>query len=473
MNLAPLMDLLLDWLWRASWQASVLIGLVLLVQALLRSKLTPQWRSALWWLVLIRLVMPVVPQTPWSLFNYTRLDRMGAVTAPLMSRAIGQRVQDGVDTAVTRPSASAPAEQEEKAMTSASEPGAAASAISATAGAPQRYGQPWAWRQALAALWLAGVAAFLGRVAWAYRAFARRLRHCSAIDDPTVLSLFDECRQLMGAGKPAALIATPEVDSPALFGFWRVRLLLPDRLTVEFSREELRYVLLHELAHLRRGDVRLNWLMTLLQALHWFNPVLWFGFARMRADRELACDALALAAAPDEAKRPYGRTIIRLLEGFARPSPVPGLVGIVEDRKQMEKRIRMIAKFRKSTRGSALSALLVIGLGAVALTDAQTEKGEAKPPTTPADADAVVDPKTGLKFVVSKTITGTNDVINYDGGTMLSPNGKFLLWWGRGVPLDGSPTFKVKELESAGIAEWSPDGRQIAFNSGGIEVLSV
>ena len=59
MNLEHLVNSLLEWLWRASWQASVLVGLVLLVQALLRSKLTPRWRSALWWLVLIRLVMPI------------------------------------------------------------------------------------------------------------------------------------------------------------------------------------------------------------------------------------------------------------------------------------------------------------------------------------------------------------------------------------------------------------------------------
>lgn len=95
MNLAHWVDPLLDWLWRASWQASVLVGLVLLVQTLLRSKLTPRWRSAFWWLVLIRLVMPVVPESPWSLFNYTRLDRMHAVTAPLMSRAIGSARSSG------------------------------------------------------------------------------------------------------------------------------------------------------------------------------------------------------------------------------------------------------------------------------------------------------------------------------------------------------------------------------------------
>ncbi len=61
------------WLLRTSWQASVLVGLVLLTQGLFRKKLSPGWRYALWMLVLARLVMPVSPQSPASLFNLTRI----------------------------------------------------------------------------------------------------------------------------------------------------------------------------------------------------------------------------------------------------------------------------------------------------------------------------------------------------------------------------------------------------------------
>jgi len=473
MNLADVVGPLLEWLWRASWQASVLVGLVLLVQAIFRNKLAARWRSALWWLVLIRLVMPVVPQTPWSLFNYMHLDRMRVASVPLVSRAIGPRVQEGLDAAFARPSAPGPAEPNKKVSTPTPEAGAAAPTVVVAAGAPERPGQPWAWRQTLAAFWLAGVLVFLGRVAWAYGAFARRLRHLPGIQDPTLLALFDECRQTMGARKPAALIATPEVDSPALFGCWRVRLLLPERLTTEFSREELRYVLLHELAHLRRGDVRLNWLITLLQALHWFNPVLWLGFARMRADRELACDALALAVAPDEAKRPYGRTILRLLEGFTHPSPVPGLVGIVEDRKQMENRLRMIARFKKSNRGSAPVALLLIGLVAVTLTDAQTDNGGARQPTALVGADTVVEPKTELKFTAARTIEGSNDQVSVADKLALSPNGRWFHWGGMVLPLDGAAPFRLVDLQVQDEA-CSPDGRWIAYiNKGGLYVVPV
>jgi hypothetical protein len=74
MSVEPAVNGLLDWVWRASWQASVLVGLIRLVQALARRRLTAGRRSGLWWLVLIRLVMPAGPQTSWSLFNYARLE---------------------------------------------------------------------------------------------------------------------------------------------------------------------------------------------------------------------------------------------------------------------------------------------------------------------------------------------------------------------------------------------------------------
>lgn len=65
------MESVLLTLWRASWQASVLVVLVLLVQGLMRHRLTPAWRSALWLLVVARLLLPITPSSPWSLFHLT------------------------------------------------------------------------------------------------------------------------------------------------------------------------------------------------------------------------------------------------------------------------------------------------------------------------------------------------------------------------------------------------------------------
>src|SRR5438445_11208743 len=72
MNVAELdrtAGIVLDVLWRSSWQASVLAVVVLAVQFALRKHLSARWRHALWGIVLLRLLIPVTPPSPWSLFN--------------------------------------------------------------------------------------------------------------------------------------------------------------------------------------------------------------------------------------------------------------------------------------------------------------------------------------------------------------------------------------------------------------------
>jgi bla regulator protein blaR1 len=69
MTPTALIPLELHWLWSATWQAAVLAAIVLLVQALGRNFLSPSSRFVLWWLVLIRLCLPVTPESAWSVFN--------------------------------------------------------------------------------------------------------------------------------------------------------------------------------------------------------------------------------------------------------------------------------------------------------------------------------------------------------------------------------------------------------------------
>jgi hypothetical protein len=122
------------------------------------------------------------------------------------------------------------------------------------------------------------------------------------------------------------------------------------------------------------GDVLLNWLTTLLQVLHWFNPVIWFAFARMRADREEACDALALARGASNDRAAYGATILKLVSGLGSTRPAPGLVGISEGKSNLKHRIRMITSHRNPRRGSFLAVMILLTLSLVSLTDARATR---------------------------------------------------------------------------------------------------
>ncbi len=226
--------------------------------------------------------------------------------------------------------------------------------------------------------WRGAVALAICLVITHYRLW-RRVTPRRPLIDARVMNLLEDCKQAMGLRVPVTLVETPAVGSPSLFGFVRPRLLLPVGLTQSFSEEELRFVFLHELSHIKRLDILTGWLMTALQILHWFNPLVWLAFHRMRVDRELACDALALSYAKEEENQPYGRTIIKLLEGFGCSTWAPSMAGTVENRNQLKERISMIAKFRKTSHGPALAGVLFITLGLVTLTDAQTSGKRSAP----------------------------------------------------------------------------------------------
>jgi hypothetical protein len=226
----------------------------------------------------------------------------------------------------------------------------------------------------LSLIWAAGVLALAARAVSQNIFFRQVLRQGRPLNDAPTQEIFENCKSLMGVKAPVALIETEGVKSPALYGLFQPRLLLPPGLVSRFGSGELRHIFLHELAHVRRRDMALQWVVTWLQIIHWFNPILWLGFRRMAADREVACDELALAVAGEAQRRDYGRTIVKLLESFAESSSLPGLVGILEDKSQIVRRISMIAAFQKHPRWSAAGTVALAGLGLVTLTEAQSDK---------------------------------------------------------------------------------------------------
>jgi beta-lactamase regulating signal transducer with metallopeptidase domain len=326
---------------KMSAQASILIVLVLAAQWICGRRLQPRWRCALWLLVLLRLALPWTIPSPASLFNVVKL-----------------------------PAAAQPAPAEPNRGPMIDRPVSQSAHIPVTAASAKKQWLQWLW--AGGALFVAGCAAF-GH----YRIHRQVLRQRPLTDGPT-LDLLEDCKALMGVVTPLTLIELKGIESPTLFGFLRPRLLLPVGLTSSFSREELRHVFLHELAHIKRHDILAGWLMLALQSVHWFNPLVWLAFHRLRVDRELACDALALSYARPGENESYGLTVIKLLERFGRAVWAPGLAGILENKKQMKERITMIAKFHKTERGLALAVCLLAGLGMVTLTDAQSGRNRAR-----------------------------------------------------------------------------------------------
>lgn len=115
--------------------------------------------------------------------------------------------------------------------------------------------------------------------------------------------------------------------------------------------------------------------MCCLLALHWFNPILWYAYYRMRADQEIACDALVLSRIRPGESGAYGHAMIKLLEDVSELSRQPFTASFSGSKKQLQRRIAMIAKYRPQTfRWSAAGLLLFLLLGCAALTHSAPEE---------------------------------------------------------------------------------------------------
>ena len=87
------------------------------------------------------------------------------------------------------------------------------------------------------------------------------------------------------------------------------RLVVPEVLWSELSRDERKAVLTHELTHLRRGDLWLSFIASLIALPHWFNPFAWWAYFRFERSAEWACDD---AAAESAGNNVYAQALIRL-----------------------------------------------------------------------------------------------------------------------------------------------------------------
>ena len=155
--------------------------------------------------------------------------------------------------------------------------------------------------------------------------------------------------------------------SPCLLGVLKPKILLPSWIIKAFSEEQIRYILVHELAHIKRKDVLTNWLITITQLIYWFNPFVWIAFYNMRKDMELACDSLALSYIDEKELKNYGNIIIQMAEYYSTYYLNFGSTTFINKKSQIYRRINMIKKYNKrSYKITLLSSFIIVAIICIA-----------------------------------------------------------------------------------------------------------
>ena len=201
--------------------------------------------------------------------------------------------------------------------------------------------------------YLAGAAAFLLYQGVSYALFRRTVRRwkrdVARADYAAMLS--DTARDL-GVSAPE-MIVCEAISTPAVTGLLRPRLLLPHE---RYDVQELRYILRHELCHLKRRDMLLKLVLLAANAMHWFNPVVYLMLRQADEDIELACDSAATDGLELPERAAYSRTLLAAVQSSVRALPATTCFGGTVER--LKRRITNVLGAQKK-RGLGIVALVL------------------------------------------------------------------------------------------------------------------
>ncbi|MFD3156964.1 M56 family metallopeptidase [Haloimpatiens sp. FM7330] len=202
--------------------------------------------------------------------------------------------------------------------------------------------------------------------------FYMKISRKNSIDNDKIINIFINCKKELNIKRNISLIESEKIKSPMLIGIFKPKIVIPFDLHLKTNITRVRYVLLHELIHFKRKDIFINCLTISICILHWFNPLLWYAFYKMRQDCELCCDNDVLYFLKTDEIKEYGYTIIDLLKNFHTSPKNICTAGIIKSKSQAKKRIIIIKAFKKRSFKFSLVSFLVLLLFSMGiLTDAK------------------------------------------------------------------------------------------------------
>lgn len=160
----------------------------------------------------------------------------------------------------------------------------------------------------IAVVWCLGGIAFISVHILGYLHYRKRLtRWGMSIEDEKIIGLLSELKNELDIKGGISLWKYSRAASPMLIGFFKPVIVLPKE---EYSRDELFFILKHELIHYKRHDIWLKLLLVVAKGIHWFNPVVWVMQKEAVIDMEMSCDERVIKNADYVMKKAYTETLL-------------------------------------------------------------------------------------------------------------------------------------------------------------------
>lgn len=318
-----------------SFLGTVIILLIVVLRAVLINRLPKKTFLILWWIALIRLLVPFSIKSVTSIYSllqsiYSDINpvRTAQTTTFLPIHGNMPEIANGLSEAMVQRTESI---------------------------------------SILSVIWLAGLLLCFGFFAVSYIKCYREFRFSLPVEND-ILEAWKEKHPLK---RSLSIRQTETIAAPLSYGVIRPVILMPKN-TEWKNIYQLRYVLEHEYVHIRRLDMLTKLIMIAAVCIHWFNPLVWVMYILFNRDLELSCDETVVRRFGMDIKSVYATALISMEEKKSGLTPLCNSFS----KNAIEERIRAIMKIKKTSKFAVMiSAVMVIGVtGGFATSASSLEK---------------------------------------------------------------------------------------------------
>jgi|GEM_PF-2094402 len=323
-----------------SLSGTILSGMIFLLKPFVKNKISKSIQYYIWLVVLLRLVMPFSFES--SLMNALFYDDSEIVEVQkedIKKSAVA--LEDVIEVINPSESSSVPNVQKNVEI-----------GIYKNDKDHSRFIQDILNKYALY-LWIFGIIVVLLFNILGYLYFSRRLRLSNTEVSDNENRLLKDL--LKGKYRGVRIKRNSSINTPMLIGIINPSILVPDN---DYSIDQLRNILSHEITHLKRKDILIKWVTMIVATVHWFNPFMYFIKKEINSACELACDEAVIKNLSAKEKQAYGETLISVVSEQKCPN---GMIQatMCEEKKSLKERLVAIMEHKKK---SKVVIILSVGL---------------------------------------------------------------------------------------------------------------
>lgn len=209
-------------------------------------------------------------------------------------------------------------------------------------------------------LWILGLLAFLITFVSVNNKIKSRTHKDFCLDN-RINKILNEVKTELNIKKDIKVIIQNYKKIPSIYGITKTAILITEDILKE-DDSTIKYIFLHELSHYKRKDLLFNYALVLIVSIHWFNPIIWFLFNKIRQDIELGADELATKGLDKAGRKEYGLTLINLIKNYTEETYTANILCITDDEKNLERRILMIKGKTKTAIIAIIITVIVLGI---------------------------------------------------------------------------------------------------------------